>query len=59
MMQVNPTRFRHTAAVRLFHLMQMDAPTICHLLGVTPEVMTTYVMRPKWEVAMELKEKGW
>jgi hypothetical protein len=37
----------------------MDAKTIERLLGVTPETLTTYVMRPMYQIGAELVAKGW
>jgi integrase len=57
--QVNPLRFRHTCAVLLYHVMGMDGATVEKLLGVTPRTLAIYVMKPKWMVAKELRDKGW
>jgi integrase len=57
--QVNPLRFRHTCAVLLYHVMGLDAQSVCRLLGVSPTTLAIYVMKPKWMVAQELKAKGW
>ena len=58
-LQVNPLRFRHTCAVLLYHVHHLDGKSIERLLGVTPETLTTYVMKPKWMVAQELAASGW
>ncbi len=58
-LQVNPLRFRHTCAVLLYHVMRMDAQSVCRLLGVSPTTLAIYVMKPKWMVAEELRAKGW
>ena len=56
-LQVNPLRFRHTCAVLLFHVNGLDAPTVQRLLGVTPEVMTAYVIKPAWMTARYLADR--
>jgi hypothetical protein len=58
-LQVNPLRFRHTCAVRLYHIMEMKPEVVCRLLGVSPITLLTYIAQPKWMVAQELKAKGW
>lgn len=58
-LQVNPLRFRHTCAVLLFHIYGMKAQEIERLLGVTPQTLTTYVLKPAYMVAEELRQKGW
>lgn len=58
-LQVNPLRFRHSCAVRLYHVMGLDAQTVERLLGVTAQTLATYVMKPKWMVQKELASKGW
>jgi len=47
-LQVNPLRFRHTFAVYLFHEVKLSAEDVCEMIGVTPETMQRYVIRPYW-----------
>ncbi len=56
---VNPLRCRHTCGVLLYHSLGVDAATVQKLIGVTPQTMMTYVVRPISEVRRELADKGW
>ncbi|MCI4323792.1 MAG: site-specific integrase [Thermoplasmata archaeon] len=57
--QINPLRFRHTAAVRFIHEYEMTPDDTCELLGVSPSVLAQYTRRAPGEMAKDLRSRGW
>jgi integrase len=57
-LQVNPLRFRHTCGVLLFHIHHQPADVVQRLLGVTAQTVATYIARPPWVIAEELRASG-
>ena len=53
-----PTRFRHTAAVRLRRMGLLDED-IQEFLAISPQTMKHYINRPLEERTADLKAKGW
>jgi integrase len=57
--QINPLRFRHTAAVRFIHEYRMTPDDTSELLGVSPSVLAQYTRRAPGEMARDLRSRGW
>lgn len=55
---LNPLRFRHTCGVLLFHVHKQPASVVELLLGVSPQVVSTYIAKPPWAIAEELRASG-
>jgi hypothetical protein len=57
-MQVNPLRFRHTCGVMLLRHGR-NIEEVCRLLGADMRVVLTYIRKPMYQTAEELRSSGW
>lgn len=57
-MKLTPSRFRHTAAVRLRKMGLLDED-VQDMLGIAPQTMRHYINRTSEERTKDLKSRGW